>query len=149
MSYTIVVGTDGSPAAEHAVMAAADLAAAHADSTVHVVTAVDTVPIEIPVSLLPMVADDWARATKEVSNTAIERTKELMSERGVSVTTHILSGEPAKCLQQVCEDTGADLLVVGKHGSRRSRHFLIGSTAERCVRHATCSVLVVTFGNET
>jgi nucleotide-binding universal stress UspA family protein len=148
MSYTIVVGTDGSPAAEQAVLATAELSSSHPDAEVHVVFAADTVPITIPASLLPMVENDWVKATNEASQTALERALALLEDRGVTATPHLVRGEPASCLQRVCEDTGADLLVIGKQGARRSRQFLVGSTAERCVRHASCSVFVVAFNTQ-
>jgi len=39
--------------------------------------------------------------------------------------------------------TGADLIVVGTHGLTAVAHLLMGSTAERVVRHAPCPVLTV------
>lgn len=38
---------------------------------------------------------------------------------------------------------GYDLIVVGSHGRRGFRRFLLGSVAEKIVRHAPCSALVV------
>ena len=37
----------------------------------------------------------------------------------------------------------ADLIVMGTHGRTGIKHALIGSVAERVVRHAPCPVLVV------
>jgi nucleotide-binding universal stress UspA family protein len=144
MPYTVVVGTDGSPEAERAVMVAADLARTYDDAMVHVVAAIDAVPIEIPVAMLATVEDEWERAANDAGNHALERAASLVRDRGVAVSTHVMRGGPASCLQHKCQDVGADLLVVGKHGTRWDRNFLVGSTAERCVRHAPCSVLVVT-----
>jgi len=36
-----------------------------------------------------------------------------------------------------------DLIVIGTHGRTGVAHFVIGSVAERVVRHATCPVLTV------
>jgi nucleotide-binding universal stress UspA family protein len=36
-----------------------------------------------------------------------------------------------------------DLVVMGSHGRRGFRRFILGSVAETVVRHAPCSVLVV------
>lgn len=36
-----------------------------------------------------------------------------------------------------------DAIIMGSHGRRGFRHFLLGSVAERVVRHAPCSVMVV------
>jgi len=41
----------------------------------------------------------------------------------------------------------ADLIVIGTHGRTGLDHALLGSTAERVVRHAPCPVMVVR-GNE-
>lgn len=38
---------------------------------------------------------------------------------------------------------GADLIVMGTHGYTGLKHVLLGSTAERIVRHAHCPVLTV------
>jgi nucleotide-binding universal stress UspA family protein len=49
----------------------------------------------------------------------------------------------ARVICQVAEDKEAQLIVMGKHGHQSAlEHLLIGSTTERVVRHASCSVLV-------
>ena len=42
-----------------------------------------------------------------------------------------------------CHEWGADLIVVGSHGQRGIRRFLLGSAAEFVARHASCSVEIV------
>jgi nucleotide-binding universal stress UspA family protein len=37
----------------------------------------------------------------------------------------------------------ADLIIIATHGYTGLKHVLMGSTAERVVRHAPCPVLVV------
>jgi universal stress protein A len=39
--------------------------------------------------------------------------------------------------------TNADLIVMGTHGYTGVKHAMLGSVAERVVRHAPCSVLAV------
>jgi nucleotide-binding universal stress UspA family protein len=41
------------------------------------------------------------------------------------------------------EENRADLVVIGSHGRTGLKRLLIGSSAERIIRHAPCSVLVV------
>jgi nucleotide-binding universal stress UspA family protein len=43
----------------------------------------------------------------------------------------------------IAKSSKADLIVVGTHGRTGLKHALMGSTAERIVRHAACPVLVV------
>ena len=63
---------------------------------------------------------------------------------GVTVTTEVLSGYGAE--YEICETARkrkSDLIVIGSHGAGPIRRAMMGSTAERVVRHAPCPVLVV------
>ena len=59
--------------------------------------------------------------------------------RGVEVRT----GVPFREITTAAEQMKADLIVIATHGYTGLTHVLLGSTAERVVRHATCPVLVV------
>lgn len=50
---------------------------------------------------------------------------------------------PAKAICDYAEKHGIDLIVVGSHGRGGMERWLIGSVAERVVRHATSNVYVV------
>ena len=50
---------------------------------------------------------------------------------------------PAKAICEYAEKHGVDLIVVGSHGRGGMERWLIGSVAERVVRHATSNVYVV------
>ena len=47
---------------------------------------------------------------------------------------------------QAVEDQHADLVVLGSHGHARFSKLLMGSTAEKILRHAPCDVLTVKAG---
>jgi nucleotide-binding universal stress UspA family protein len=59
------------------------------------------------------------------------------------VVSHVALGVPAEQIVQIASDLDADLIVVGTHGRRGVKRFMLGSIAERVVRLATCPVLVV------
>jgi nucleotide-binding universal stress UspA family protein len=44
---------------------------------------------------------------------------------------------------RLAKDEGIDLIVMGTHGRTGLRHALLGSVAEKVVRHAPCPVLVI------
>lgn len=52
-------------------------------------------------------------------------------------------GAPAAEIVAAAADLKADLLCIGTHGRTGIAHFLLGSVAERIVRHAPCPVLTV------
>jgi nucleotide-binding universal stress UspA family protein len=56
---------------------------------------------------------------------------------------HLLSGDPASELLHEVERGGYDLVVVGTHGRSGVSRLLLGSIAEKLVRHATVPVLTV------
>ncbi len=50
---------------------------------------------------------------------------------------------PARAICDYAEEHGVDLIVVGSHGRGGMGHWLIGSVAERVVRHAVANVFVI------
>jgi nucleotide-binding universal stress UspA family protein len=62
---------------------------------------------------------------------------------GLDVRVEIAVGPAAARLQEIARDEKADLIVVGSRKPSAAAHYLIGSTAEKLVRHAPTSVLVV------
>jgi nucleotide-binding universal stress UspA family protein len=52
-------------------------------------------------------------------------------------------GHPAHAITEAAARGGYDLLVLGTHGRSGMSHILLGSVAERVLRHAPCPVLTV------
>jgi nucleotide-binding universal stress UspA family protein len=65
------------------------------------------------------------------------------SGRGYDASTQVLEGSAAPELDAHARKTDAGLIVVGSRKPAPSRHYLLGSVAEKLVRHAQASVLVV------
>lgn len=57
--------------------------------------------------------------------------------------THFLPGKPVDAIVKFAAKMNADLIVLGTQGRTGLPRTLIGSVAERVVRHAHCPVLVV------
>jgi nucleotide-binding universal stress UspA family protein len=66
---------------------------------------------------------------------------EALGARVVQTATE-LGGTPVEIVR-VATAGGHDLIVMGTHGRTGIGHALLGSTAERVIRHAPCPVLVV------
>jgi nucleotide-binding universal stress UspA family protein len=62
---------------------------------------------------------------------------------GLAMTFHMIEAPPAQGIIEWLDRGGYDLTVVGSHGHRGMRRFLLGSVAEAIVRHAPTSILVV------
>lgn len=76
-------------------------------------------------------------------------TRTLLEERttraATAVPTKILvtTGDAAEVIAATARDERVDLVVVGTHGRDEPSELLIGSVAERVVRLAPCTVIVV------
>lgn len=58
-------------------------------------------------------------------------------------TRLLAAAQPAQAICDAAQADGADLIVVGSHGQGRIRDLFLGSTAEKILRRAPCSVAVV------
>ena len=61
----------------------------------------------------------------------------------IPVTHVLLEGDPAAEIVRYAKDAGIDQIVMGTHGRTGLDRLLMGSVAERVMREAPCSVLVV------
>jgi nucleotide-binding universal stress UspA family protein len=84
-----------------------------------------------------MLSDSERRARAD------SRMKELTSSIDVPVEGLVLEGPAWSTICEFAQKESIDLIVISSHGYHGLRRLVLGSTAERVVRHAPCSVLVV------
>lgn len=141
MYRNIVVGTDGSGTAATAVQQAAELAAL-TGANLHIAMAAPRIPVLVAPDMV-IASNEWGEASEESTRMALEAAAVMAEEAGATATTHAVGGDPADALLSLCEQVGADLLVIGNRGMHGARRFLLGSVSSRCAHHAGCSVLIV------
>ena len=56
---------------------------------------------------------------------------------------YLLEVERQGTLTRAAEELGADLIIMGTRGNTGLKHVILGSVAERTIRHAPCSVWTV------
>jgi nucleotide-binding universal stress UspA family protein len=61
----------------------------------------------------------------------------------IPVSHVLLEGDPATEIVRYAADAGIDVIVMGTHGRTDVDRLLMGSVAEKVMRDAPCSVLVV------
>jgi nucleotide-binding universal stress UspA family protein len=79
----------------------------------------------------------------QVAAADLEAARAVLEAQGVRVEPILVNGNPAAEIIQAAEDRGTELIVVGSRGQHSLERFLVGSIAERLVRHAPCDVLIV------
>lgn len=135
----ILVPTDGSTGTAHVALQAFDLAEQYG-ATVYAFHVVDTNLNSLIGETTPGGERLQARAERAV--TVVERMGEA---HDVAVETEIRDGDPADAILTYAEEIDADLVVPGTHGRSGVRRHLLGSVAERLVRHAECPVMTVSL----
>jgi nucleotide-binding universal stress UspA family protein len=69
--------------------------------------------------------------------------RQAVTQAGVNADAVVLEGAPAGAVVRYAGEIGARLLVIGTHGRTGLARVALGSVADRILRAAECSVLVV------
>jgi nucleotide-binding universal stress UspA family protein len=137
--------TDFSENADQAFVVARDLAVKF-DASIEIIHVTVNFSISPPVHATYMPIEYDAQFIEEVTQAAMESIKKNYVEKlppGLSYNVNVESGYPSTEILQAVEDKKIDLLVMGSHGLTGLAHVFFGSTADRVVRRAACSVLTV------
>jgi nucleotide-binding universal stress UspA family protein len=139
MFHRILVGLDGSEAAQHALARALELAAL-CQADVHLLSVEEHLPAYAATVGEAMEEERFEHGYfRRVQREA----RQHGAERGVRVTEEILPGHAAQVLARRAAEGGFDLIVLGHTGHSRLHTMFLGSTADRVVERAHCPVLVV------
>jgi nucleotide-binding universal stress UspA family protein len=140
MYKTLVVGTDGSPTADEAVEAAADLARS-LGAALHIVTAFRTPrPGMGAASGVALVDSGLGQALAEEAAVAVGEAAIDKFGEGLVAEAHGAQGSPDDVILSTALEVGADLIVVGSKGMQRR---YLGSVPNSVAHGAHCAVLVV------
>lgn len=93
------------------------------------------------IQLAPGVLQDMLDA-EEAELAKVKAEAEAIGARQVS--TQMLTGVAwDQIVSAASKDPAIDVIVMGTHGRTGLKHVLLGSVAEKVVRHAPCAVLVI------
>lgn len=91
----------------------------------------------------PVITDDLAADLQREGQNRLDDVVRQLNEAGLNARGVLRSGRPYLEITEAAAELRADLIVLTTHGYTGLKHVLLGSTAERVVRHARCPVLVV------
>jgi nucleotide-binding universal stress UspA family protein len=93
---------------------------------------------------------EWGGMDDEVRAESVRKHfGEFLAKHSISgVTTVVRLGDPGLEITAYAKECHADLIVVPSHGYHGFKRFLLGSVAERVIRHADCPVLVLRRADE-
>jgi nucleotide-binding universal stress UspA family protein len=89
------------------------------------------------------------RLASQIIDVLLERVERLTGRDAGQVSVLVEDGAPAETIIAQADQLGADLLVVGSHGTGGARRLLFGRVAEYVAKHAHASVLIARPDHES
>ncbi|MHA6344526.1 universal stress protein [Roseivivax sp. CAU 1761] len=141
MFHTILVPIDlGSEASWRRALPQAVELARLSGGTLHLMSVVPDVGMPLVEGYFPK---DFERQALQAAKTRLDELARREVSDEVRHEQHIRLGHIWRNIRGEIDAVGADLVVMASHDPDTTRDFLIGSNADRVVRRAPCSVLVV------
>jgi nucleotide-binding universal stress UspA family protein len=146
----ILLATDGSKYSDAAARTvASQLRMSNAE--VLVLQVVEPLVFSTPPQMAPGYAPEMAARLQEQLKQAREsvaRSAELLHAAVFKMDTRVAENEVRTAILDIAQEWHAELVVLGSHGQKGLRRFLLGSIAEFVARHARCFVLIVRIPQE-
>lgn len=137
----ILVPTDFSEHAEHALKVAAQIAKKN-DSEIIILHMLE-LPHQTNDAIFGGVSIPETMLFMQKANETLDKISESSFLDGISVTEIVKMDKPIHGITQVSKDYDIDLIVMGSHGSSGLEELLIGSNTEKVVRNSEIPVLVI------
>lgn len=134
----IVIAIDDGPASEKVVSIGFQLGQ-QLNAEIALVSIVDTT----------MLLTDGAVTPRELANRVkndYKKNHKMLIDKlcnGCKVWTFVEEGKPFEAILKVADEWNADLIVLGTHGRTGLTHILMGSVAEKIVRHSAKPLFII------
>jgi nucleotide-binding universal stress UspA family protein len=132
---TILVPTDFSPHAEGGLRYATDLAK-RLGARVHILHA-----LHVPAAVVP--SAEWWTTLRSAALAGLAHARKIPDAASVPCEVELSDQHPVDAIHKIAEQIRADVIVMGSRGATGLEHVLLGSVAERTIRHAPCPVLTL------
>lgn len=88
---------------------------------------------------------NWQALRNKAFQESEKELEALVAESGADqqVERKTIMGDPSNEIVRIAKDGGYDLIVMSTHGRTGLSRLLMGSVAERVIRHAPCPVFVI------
>ncbi len=88
---------------------------------------------------IPSINTEWDMKAKE----ELDKLAKTEIPDAITVNTVVKTGKPFMEIIETASEEDVDMIIIASHGHSGMEHILFGSTAEKVVRKAPCSVLTV------
>ena len=140
MFTNVLVPVDGSDNSYRALDAAL-LLTEKLGSSITVVNVIEQVPITHIESekLLSELLEAYKRENQEI----LSKCSNIATEKGLSIKTLLLQGNPASVILDYSKKEKFDLVIVGSRGMGKFKQLILGSVSSKIVHHSPCAILLI------
>jgi nucleotide-binding universal stress UspA family protein len=136
----VLVPVDGSDNSYRALDAAL-LLTEKLGSSITVVNVIEQVPITHIESekLLSELLEAYKKENQEI----LSKCSNIATEKGLSIKTLLLQGNPASVILDYSKKEKFDLVIVGSRGMGKFKQLILGSVSSKIVHHSPCAILLI------
>jgi nucleotide-binding universal stress UspA family protein len=138
MIRKILIAVDDSTSAEKVAREGFRLAK-QSKAEVALISVADTV-------LLPIDSGITRQEMVQMLKDSFKKSQQLLMDKvfkSLKVKSFIEEGDPYKLILKIATEWNANLIVMGTHGHTGIPHLLMGSVAEKIVRHSTKPIVII------
>ena len=140
MFTNILVPVDGSDNSYRALDAAL-LFSEKLGSNITVVHVMEQVPITHIGS--EKLLSEFLEAYKKENQDILSKCSEIATQKGLTIKTLLLQGNPASVILDYSKQEKFDLLIMGSRGMGKFKELILGSVSNKIVHHSPCAVLLI------
>ena len=140
MFTNVLVPVDGSDNSYRALDAAL-LLSEKLGSSITVVNVMEQVPITNIESekLLSELLEAYKKENQEI----LSKCSNIATEKGLSIKTLLLQGNPASVILDYSKKEKFDLVIMGSRGMGKFKQLILGSVSSKIVHHSPCAILLI------
>lgn len=140
MFTNVLVPVDGSDNSYRALEAAL-LLSEKLGSSITVVNVMEQVPITHIESekLLSELLEAYKKENQEI----LSKCSNIATEKGLSIKTLLLQGNPASVILDYSKKEKFDLVIMGSRGMGKFKQLILGSVSSKIVHHSPCAILLI------
>jgi nucleotide-binding universal stress UspA family protein len=136
----ILVPVDGSDNSYRALDAALVLSE-KLGSNITVIHVMEEVPITHIGS--EKLLNELLEAYKKENQDILSRCSEIATQKGLTINTFLLQGNPASVILDFSKKEKFDILIMGSRGLGKFKELILGSVTSKIVHHSPCAVLLI------
>ena len=87
--------------------------------------------------------NEFLEAYKKENQEILSKCSEIATQKGLTINTFLLEGNPASAILDFSKKEKFDLLIMGRRGLGKFKELILGSISSKIVHHSPSAVLLI------